>query len=331
MGSRQRPRLADASLSVAREQIMAHGAAELVDGVTTYVSPDEERERIRTTLYRTGSDAVATTASAGNTWTDAQLEHFRSEGYLVLEGLVSPEAVQGAIDALGELAARRDDRVFYQEEPFYSSGGADERVEAANRVRVMRDYCQVDDRLGSIATDGRLHSLIDQLLGGDHVLIQDTALLKPPFHGAEKPWHQDSAYFAQSPMESVVGVWIALDEATVENGCMQIIPRSHLAGPVPHHHLRDCQIDDRRISVDDAVVVPLRPGGALFFSALLHHGTPPNRSSNRRRALQFHFARADCTLMDIEEHATFFDDGGRYAGCRLWELREGMVRAAPAG
>ena len=109
--------------------------------------------------------------------------------------------------------------------------------------------------------------------------------MKPPFHGAEKPWHQDTAYFDYTPLGGVIGVWIALDEATVENGCMQVIPGSHLDGPAKHYHVRDCQLEDGGVRVDRAVVVPLKPGGALFFSGLIHHGTPPNTSGDRRRAL----------------------------------------------
>ena len=55
------------------------------------------------------------------------------------------------------------------------------------------------------------------------------ALLKPP-RGREKPWHQDHAYFNLPLDTPIVGVWIALDEATPENGCMHVIPGSHREG-----------------------------------------------------------------------------------------------------
>jgi phytanoyl-CoA hydroxylase len=178
-----------------------------------------------------------------------------------------------------------------------------------------------------MAASDRLMPLLDQLIGSGHRMIQDMALLKPPFRGAEKPWHQDTAYFDYTPLGGVIGVWIALDEATVENGCMQVIPGSHLDGPAKHYHVRDCQLEDGGVQVDRAVVVPLKPGGALFFSGLIHHGTPPNTSGDRRRALQFHYAAANCTRMTIREHGELFDDNGSYAGCRDWDLEAGMSRA----
>jgi phytanoyl-CoA hydroxylase len=173
----------------------------------------------------------------------------------------------------------------------------------------------------------RLVAILDQLIGPGARLIQDMALMKPPHRGAEKPWHQDNAYFDWTPLDGVLGVWIALDCATVENGCMQIAPGSHRAGPVPHYHVRDCQLVDQAGRAAGAEVVPLEPGGALFFSALLHHGTPPNRSPDRRRALQFHYAAARCTRMTFREHMTHFDIGGAYVGCRDWDMDTDVSRA----
>jgi phytanoyl-CoA hydroxylase len=142
------------------------------------------------------------------------------------------------------------------------------------------------------------------------------ALVKPAHVGSEKPWHQDLAYFDWHPAEKVIGVWIALDAATVENGCMFVLPGSHTTGPVAHIHLRDCQIPDERVGIENSVAVPLRPGGALFFHSLLYHGTPPNDSPSSRRALQFHYAGLSCVQRSLREHADDFYDGDMYGGCR---------------
>jgi phytanoyl-CoA hydroxylase len=301
-------------------------------GLTDYVSPDDERERIRTTMYRTDSSALATIAPAYRpAWSDEQREGYRVDGYLAMEGVFSADEVAVATEALSDLAHRRagNDRVEFQEEPYYASGTHDDRIDDPElRVRVIRNYCQAEPRLAALASSPRLRGLVDGLVGEQPVLLQDTALLKPAYHGAEKPWHQDAAYFDREPLDEIVGVWIALDPATVENGCMQIVPGTHQHGPARHYHVRDCQLDDARVAVERALVVPLRPGGALFFSALLHHGTPPNSGPNRRRALQFHYASARCRTMTFEEQAALFDDGGAYAGCRAWELPAGWPRAA---
>jgi phytanoyl-CoA hydroxylase len=290
----------------------------------------DEAERIRRRLYRRDATQLARIQTAcPDALAEEDLAFYRREGYLAVEGLLSTEEVDECTAALADLLhGRVEGKVGRQEEPYYREGRVDERVtDPELRVRKLWSFCKVEPRLELIARHPRLVPLLDQLIDPGHRLIQDMALIKPPFHGSEKPWHQDAAYFDWVPLGGVVGVWIALDPATVDNGCMQVIPGTHLDGPTPHFHVRDCQMADDRVRVDRAVVVPLRPGGALFFSGLLHHGTPPNLSGERRRALQYHYAAAACRNMTIQEHAALFNEGGAYAGCRKLDPDSGLTQA----
>lgn len=152
-------------------------------------------------------------------------------------------------------------------------------TERADRVRKVWLFCDYEPRLRKLAhAQANIQRIVSHLLGEPCQLIQDMALLKPPFIGTEKPWHQDAAYFGWGPPEKIIGVWIALDPATADNGCMHVLPGTHRFGPVPHIHDRDCQIPDTRVKVEQDVVVPLAPGGAMFFSSLVHHGTPPTKA-----------------------------------------------------
>jgi phytanoyl-CoA hydroxylase len=245
-----------------------------------------------------------------------------------MEAVLAPDDVARCAAALDDLARRRPEGVGAQEEPYYQQGGEEPAATKPElRVRKLWKFADVDPTLRAAVAAPRMMALVDLLLGSGARLIQDMALMKPPHRGAEKPWHQDNAYFDWTPLDGVLGVWIALDPATVENGCMQIVPGSHRAGPAPHYHVRDCQLVDQMSRADRAEVVPLRPGGALFFSALLHHGTPPNRSAERRRAVQFHYAAARCRRMTFSEHMTHFALDGAYVGCRDWDMQAGVSRA----
>jgi len=291
-----------------------------------------EQEVIQRTLYRRDATQRARILPAyRGALTAEDLACYREQGYLAMEGLLGTEEVEAAKAALSELIARDDLRargVQVQVEPFYREGQVDERVtDPELTIRKVWLFAGVSPVLAEIAAHPKLVAVLDQLIGPGHRMIQDMALIKPPFHGSEKPWHQDTAYFDWTPLGGVIGVWIALDEATVENGCMQVVPGSHLDGPVPHFHVRDCQVADDRVRVDRAHVVPLEPGGVLFFSGLIHHGTPPNLSGDRRRALQYHYAAAECRNMTIQEHAELFNEGGAYAGCRKLDPASGLTRA----
>lgn len=268
-------------------------------------------------LYRYSQ--AAPVLSGPDALTDADIAAYHRDGFLAVANVLTASEVAGARQALDDLIHGRikgyDD---LQPEPEFRDEWPHLSPEArADRIRKLWLFCEHEPRLRTLATTNPvIQKILARLLGEPCRLIQDMALLKPPFIGTEKPWHQDMAYFGWSPPEKVLGIWIALDPATAENGCMHVLPGSHRDGPVPHVHARDCQIPDERVAVERDVIVPLAPGGALFFSSLVHHGTPPNNSPNRRWALQFHYAGDSATPIDRREHAALYFEDDRYAGCR---------------
>jgi phytanoyl-CoA hydroxylase len=161
----------------------------------------------------------------------------------------------------------------------------------------------------------RTQPILRSLLGEEPILFQSMALLKPP-GGVEKPWHQDNAYFSTENPQGVIGTWIALDDASVANGCMHFLPGGHLRGPLKHHHTSDCEIMTGRFDVSQAVPVPLRAGGIIFFHGNIPHQTPPNHSNQRRRALQFHYRAASNqnVARDIYDQI-FCESDGTPASC----------------
>ena len=138
-------------------------------------------------------------------------------------------------------------------------------------------------------------------------MIVENALLKPPLIGREKPYHQDSAIFNLPPDCPVAGAWVALDEADEGNGCMKVVPGTHLRGPVLHYMLSDWQLCDKDLSADQAVAVPLQAGDCLLWDGLLFHGSAANHSLRRRRALQFHYKPCSVDWISKEERLQYFD------------------------
>ena len=116
-------------------------------------------------------------------------------------------------------------------------------------IRKIFRFVDHEPRLDAMAAHSGLLGVLEQIMGDTPELFQDMALVKPPRHGSEKPWHQDCAYFNLQEGTTVVGVWIALDEATAENGCLHIIPGSHIEGPMIHFKRRDWQICDTDVPV----------------------------------------------------------------------------------
>ncbi len=268
-------------------------------------------------LYR--YERVADVAISPGALTSEHFASYHRDGFLAVENVLTPSEVMEAREALrallhGELAGYEG----LQPEPEWKDKWLGlSATERADAVRKLWRFVEFSPQLKAFAVAHEtIQSILTRLMGEPCDLIQDMALIKPPRVGSEKPWHQDMAYFSWGPPEKLIGVWIALDAATPENGCMHVLPGTQNDGPVAHTHLRDCQIPDQNVQVERDVLVPLAPGGALFFASLLHHGTPPNQSASRRWALQYHYKARSARPVSRREHADLYFAGDLYAGCR---------------
>jgi phytanoyl-CoA hydroxylase len=95
---------------------------------------------------------------------------------------------------------------------------------------------------------------------------------------------------------------------------MQLLPGEHRE-PILHWKRRDWQICDSVVQGKRSTAVLLKPGGLLLFDGLLPHGTPHNRSGQRRRALQFHYAGANVQRIAATERMRIFGSEGKDATC----------------
>ncbi|NBD27782.1 phytanoyl-CoA dioxygenase family protein [Paenibacillus glycinis] len=271
----------------------------------------QNAEEINGRMYRFGRQhAPLPSVSA---FTDEHVLHYREQGFVAIDGVLGPDEVNACIAAIMGHIFDPDTKAKIQFTKPQSELHTDEERELA--VRKVYDYVDADPVLHAAAHSPAIAAVVEKLLGAQSKLAQDQALLKPPHGGGEKPWHQDMAYGNLAYEKAVVGVWIALDEAGIDNGCMHVIPRSHMDGAAPHYAVRDWQLCDANVPVDRDVAIPLKPGGALFFHGLLYHGTPFNFSELRRRALQFHYAPAEAGKLSPGEYKRMFTNEMTNAEC----------------
>jgi len=185
----------------------------------------------------------------------------------------------------------------------------------AKFVRKVMGFTRVENpALKHLADCKDMLKVVGNLIRGNPKLYQDMALIKPP-GGREKPWHQDRAYFNLTEKSKIVGVWIALDNARVENGCMQVIEHGHKKGPKLHFMRRDWQICDKEILEFRRLGIPMSPGDCLFFDALLPHGTPANQTDSQRWAVQFHYVSQDSQDTNDEYRLEVFGSEGKDVSC----------------
>jgi phytanoyl-CoA hydroxylase len=245
------------------------------------------------------------------------LRRYTQDGYLAVENAFDPAEVQEALSGLDDLVMGR--REGYDGISFEAKSREllptltlENRLDA---VRKFWKFTEYEPRLKAIAEHPKLMGVLRRILLETPRMFQDMALVKPPKIGREKPWHQDHAYFDFPLGTRIVGVWIALDEATLENGCMRVLSGAHREGPRLHFKKRDWQICDAEMAGCRPIAVPLRPGGLMLFDGLLPHGTPTNFSSARRRALQFHYHNESATRGTLEERLSIFGSEGKNVTC----------------
>ena len=264
----------------------------------------------------------ATTADDGvgglDAVSDADIAFFHEQGYLVIRNAFEPTEIDNGLNGLVDLVQGKNPDF----KGLMFENAVKDRVkelsddEKMDSIRKLMWFVEFEDRLKALAEHPKLLSVLRRIIGSnDLTMFQDMGLIKPPRIGREKPWHQDLAYFNLPIDTTVVGAWIAFDEADTENGCMMVLPGSHSAGPQVHFRRRDWQICDTHVTRDAAVAVPMQPGDCLLFHGLIHHGTPANRTDRRRRAVQYHYRATDVEKMSQEYRLSFFGGEGLNVEC----------------
>lgn len=147
---------------------------------------------------------------------------------------------------------------------------------------------------------------VEDLIGPDIFVYTSTWFIKEPRTPAIAAWHQDATYFGLRPYVHVTA-WVALTDATAENGCMEFLPGSHHLGQLPHQAGAVKASVNRAgqavtTEVDDAPAVhaPLRPGEFSLHHTLCLHRSQPNQSSGRRIGLAISYVPASARHLGVK-------------------------------
>ena len=250
----------------------------------------------------------------------ATLAAWHEEGFLVLPGFKPPEAIaalrgralaivaeRGALDSAAVFSSRERERLgqqallesadqvrcFMEEDAVDAQGHLTVPLDrAVNKIgHALHDRDPVFERF---SRDPRLAELARDLGLGNALLMQSMLIFKQPRIGGEVCWHQDASFLATQP-QSVVGFWFALEEATLDNGCLWVAPGGH-RGPLRERYVKR---DDGALEMQALNATPWPSGAAtralevpagtlVVFDGLLPHASAPNRSAVSRLAYTLH-------------------------------------------
>ena len=216
-----------------------------------------------------------------------QVAQFNDQGFLPYAGLLTPlevKALHQRLEDIGNKVVEFPEQ-YVQIEPRVKSGELKADPVRFNNVRKISNLTKHDALFKELARHPKILDAVHTLLGPDLKIYIDQTLCKPPRVGSAKPPHQDSAYWTNIDPPNLVICWMAINDATEENGCMRFIPGSHKLGVIEHKHLEDFRVEDQKVEYEREVAVPLKAGGCSFHHSLALHRTDPNTTANRRIGL----------------------------------------------
>lgn len=211
-------------------------------------------------------------------FTDRQVAEFHRDGFVIVPGLLSPEE----LGLLRDIARR--DHQFQQEVAARGDGeGGAIRLKVENEV--------TDDAYGAIVRLRRIVEPMEQVLDDEVYHYHHKMILKEAYTGGAWAWHQDYGYWYNNGClaPDLASCMIAIDPATRENGCLQVVRGSHRLGRINHGPVGDqTGADPERVQAIlerlELVYCEMEAGSAVYFHSNLLHRSDQNKSPNPRWA-----------------------------------------------
>lgn len=218
------------------------------------------------------------TAQRPRTLSSEQISLYNTRGYLA------------GIRAFDEPAVSENRKAFDSLlEQFLKAGKGSYAIDRyQDRVPLIHD----------LARTPAILDVVEDIIGPTIVCWATHFFCKMPGDDMGVSWHQDCSYWPLTPSKTVT-VWLAIDDADIDNGCMQVIPGSHLSGHLPFHESAEAERNVLTQTIQRAerfgrpVNVELMAGELSIHSDLLVHGSLPNRSNRRRTGLTLRYCPPD--------------------------------------
>lgn len=243
---------------------------------------------------------------------------YERDGFLVLEDFVAPAACDALIARADELVqafrpetrsvfstreqARTSDDYFlgsgdkvrfFLEEDAVAPDGTLQRPVAQAINKIGHALHELDPVFAPFSRDPRFTQLVTDLGLARPTLLQSMYIFKQPFVGGEVTAHQDHTFLWTDP-PSVTGLWFALEDATLDNGCLWATPGGHREAPRKRFHRAPGGgtafeiVDERPLPTDAMVPLEARKGTCVVLHGLLPHRSSANRSPKSRQAYSLH-------------------------------------------
>jgi len=222
--------------------------------------------------------------------TPAQIQFYREQGYLGIEDVFSASEVADLRRVTDEFVeasrAVTTNNAVFDLEPSHTP--------QQPRLRRLKDPIKQHEVYRRALLHPKVLAIVSQLIGPAIACNGNKLNLKLADVGSPVEWHQDWAFYPHTN-DDLLAVGVAMDDSTLENGCLLVLPGTH-RGPILDHHQDGVfigAVTDPAFRPDGAVPITLKAGGISLHHVRLLHGSAPNRSPHPRRLLLFQYSAAD--------------------------------------
>jgi len=212
--------------------------------------------------------------------TEEQARQYDELGFFVLTDAIDPSRLASVIEAIDPFEAD-------QEEALRAMEGGRFFIARADEITFTTHLVARSPLLRNFATSALFSDLCADLVGADVRLYWDQAVYKKPGTESPFPWHQDNGYAFVEPQQYLT-CWVALTDATEDNGCPWVVPGLHRMGTLAHEYSDIGFVCLREPA--GAQPVPALAGSIVVFSSRTPHSTGPNRTDDVRKAYIVQFA-----------------------------------------
>jgi len=215
--------------------------------------------------------------------TPEQHRQYNELGYFILSDVFNRDEM--------DAVAREIERFQRRHEETLAEKGGSEGISRAGEITFTAFLAESNDVIREFCIRPEFVAITTQLLGPDVDLYWNQSVFKGPEGTKQFPWHQDDGYTPVTPTPYLT-LWLALNDATEENGTISVIPASHKHGLMPHRKSEIGLICHEMDDPDQGVVVPVPAGSMAVFQSLTMHKSGVNRSQGMRKAYVIQYCRA---------------------------------------
>jgi len=241
--------------------------------------------------------------------TPEQVEFYRTEGYLVLPGLLTEADMAPAREAMAEKVSEIAADLYAgglisdtrEREPFETRlARLFDGLTDADFLRYGRGWRDRKPGYYDLMARPKILDAVESLIGGEVFAnpVYNVRPKVPRVAAGAVPWHQDKSYWPDANANPVITVWIPLVDATLENGCLHLWPRTHTTRVLSFHAetysgTAYTEIDGEHLKKIEAVPMPLEAGGAILFNDRCIHMSTPNNSAGVRWSVDLRYQPTD--------------------------------------